>query len=376
MQLRDSIQKAKIFFHKNLQNLRTLLLGGYEKLPKPTSFKPFSCSSKGHSSNHQTDRYYADICDEWQCDLEKAMKGNNGSSIVSKPAAGDAEASDASSMKLVKSPLKKKEERVKEEKNKTGSQLKKGEPCSKSMNELARKMKELEMMDVSDVEHVLDVEEALHYYSRLKSPAYVDIVDNFFLNMYSEFSVPKPSASINTSKRRLGSISNRGIHQRDQYYTYFCNEWECDMENSMKRKSNHAVAAKEPERKDNVGNEFSMILSNSPLRKKEEEGKLEENKKSPLPSKSELSSMSVNGGANALAQKMKEFEMLDASNVEHVLDVEEALHYYSRLKSPVYLDMVDKFFTNMYTECSAPQATAITTASTSNSNRILGSIQL
>jgi hypothetical protein len=60
-------------------------------------------------------------------------------------------------------------------------------------------MKELEIMDVTDVEHVLDVEEALHYYSRLKSPVYLDIVDKFFINMYTEFSVPKASASTNSS---------------------------------------------------------------------------------------------------------------------------------------------------------------------------------
>lgn len=71
---------------------------------------------------------------------------------------------------------------------------------------LAQKMKELEMMDVSDMEHVLDVEEALHYYSRLKSPVYLSIVDKFFMDMYSEFSLPQASASISRSKRRFGSI--------------------------------------------------------------------------------------------------------------------------------------------------------------------------
>ncbi|PQM35185.1 uncharacterized protein Pyn_22646 [Prunus yedoensis var. nudiflora] len=76
-----------------------------------------------------------------------------------------------------------------------------------SMNggSLAKRMKEFEMVDTSDVEQVLDVEEALHYYSRLKSPVYVDIVDKFFLDMYSDFSVPPASININNSKRRLGS---------------------------------------------------------------------------------------------------------------------------------------------------------------------------
>lgn len=74
---------------------------------------------------------------------------------------------------------------------------------------LAKKMKELEMMNVGDMEHVLDVEEALHYYSRLKSPAYLSIVDRFFMEMYSEIFIPPASSSatgINSSKHRFGSI--------------------------------------------------------------------------------------------------------------------------------------------------------------------------
>lgn len=49
-----------------------------------------------------------------------------------------------------------------------------------------KKLKELEMMDKMNAEHVLDIEEILHYYSRLTCPAYLDIVENFFMDMYSE----------------------------------------------------------------------------------------------------------------------------------------------------------------------------------------------
>lgn len=204
MQLRDSIQKTRNFFNKNLQNLKILLLGGYVKLSKSTSFKSFSCGSKNQSSNHQTERYCVDVCEEWVSDHQvKDIKETDNSVVVSKLGASrNAESSN----KLVKSPPRKKEYGVKEEKNKKDSKIRKGEQCSKSMNELAKRMKELEMMDASDMEHVLDVEEALHYYSRLKSPVYVDIVDNFFMNMYTELYVPKASASINNSKRRLGSM--------------------------------------------------------------------------------------------------------------------------------------------------------------------------
>ena len=110
------------------------------------------------------------------------------------------------------SPVKnKKQNGGKEEKKKVGSsQLSKGEEQyyykrNGGSYALAQKMKELEMMEVGDMEHVLDVEEALHYYSRLTSPVYLSIVDKFFLDMYSEFSVPQVTASINISKRRFGS---------------------------------------------------------------------------------------------------------------------------------------------------------------------------
>ncbi|KNA17227.1 hypothetical protein SOVF_082080 [Spinacia oleracea] len=73
---------------------------------------------------------------------------------------------------------------------------------------LAEKMKELEMMDdVGDVDHTLDVEEALHYYSRLTCPEYVDIVNNFFMDMYADFRVPQPSITISSSSRRLGPLA-------------------------------------------------------------------------------------------------------------------------------------------------------------------------
>ena len=112
-----------------------------------------------------------------------------------------------------KSPLKnKKQNGGKEEKKKVGiSKLSKGEEQfyykrNGGNYALSQKIMKSEMMEVGDMEHVLDVEEALHYYSRLTSPVYLSIVDKFFLDMYSEFSVPQASASINSSKRRFGSI--------------------------------------------------------------------------------------------------------------------------------------------------------------------------
>ncbi|KAK3426615.1 hypothetical protein EUGRSUZ_F03026 [Eucalyptus grandis] len=71
---------------------------------------------------------------------------------------------------------------------------------------LAQKMKELELMDLGDVEHLLDLEEALHYYSHLTSPVFLDIVHKFFMEIYSEFSTVREPIRTNNSKRRSRSM--------------------------------------------------------------------------------------------------------------------------------------------------------------------------
>ncbi|CAL1378066.1 unnamed protein product [Linum trigynum] len=236
MQLRESIDKTKTFFQTTLLTLKSLLFGGYQKLPKPPFNNPFSCGT-GFNPDHIADHeYYTNFCNELECDLEKVMKlkTTNHKPIMAPketPAAPSREAHRQSTtchvspIKAVStSPVKKPQKKHKDEKSTSKRSKKLGgeeeEQCSskkqlkkkKMSNEesyaLARKMKELEMIDVSDVEHVLDVEEALHYYSRLKSPVYLDIVDKFFTDMYQEFTIPHQAsvASVNSSRRRLASF--------------------------------------------------------------------------------------------------------------------------------------------------------------------------
>ncbi|KAJ6348189.1 hypothetical protein OIU76_004627 [Salix suchowensis] len=208
MQLRESIHSTKKLFHNTIQNLKSIFFGGYQKLTKHSSFNPFSCGS-GNVRNYQTGQYYEDFFNELECDLEKAMKRKSSSLMGSEEPVRDEDVSNETDRNLANSPQRKKQGE-KEEMNKKICRPKKAEEkISKNMNEsgyvLAQKMKKLEMMDVSNVEHVLDVEEALHYYSRLKSPVYQDLVDEFFTDMYTEFSVPQAAASINSSKRRIES---------------------------------------------------------------------------------------------------------------------------------------------------------------------------
>lgn len=186
MELGESIRKTKMFLHKTLQHLKSLFFVGYEKLPRP-----FSCATSS-IKNHKTDQYYTDFCNEWECDLEKAMNRKKNGITLSEKLAREEDGCVKSPSKLPQSPLKKKEERIEEEKSKKSSTSRKEYSNKKDEGgyALAKKIKELEMMEGSDMEHVLDVEEALHYYSRLKSPVYLDIVNKFFTDIYKEFSIP------------------------------------------------------------------------------------------------------------------------------------------------------------------------------------------
>ncbi|GKV27022.1 hypothetical protein SLEP1_g36230 [Rubroshorea leprosula] len=211
MQLRTSIEKTRIFFHKPLLNLRSFFFGGYQRLPKPhLLINPLSCGGD-KKKKHRADQYYADFYSEWDFNFVQEEKRKKNAVMPSEELVQEEEACRRSFRKN-QSPVKKEQENgEKEEKKNTESsytfkreeqfQNKKG-----GSSALEQKMKAFEMMDIGDVEQVLDVEEALHYYSRLRSPVYLDIVDKFFTDMYSEFSVPQASASIKNSKRRLGSI--------------------------------------------------------------------------------------------------------------------------------------------------------------------------
>ncbi|CAL0332384.1 unnamed protein product [Lupinus luteus] len=229
MLLRETIHKTKVLFHKSLRNFKSFFLGGYKKLPRSLSFNPFH----GHSGNARTyTHFYNEFYDLLQCDLNsrsvqiqsnsfetarteprnwalgnriKRYDDINVNKSIESPAlvvSSDAMISTGSNVSFEKQiPLK--------ENCQFG---KKGYLDSKNMIEgskvLAQKMKELEMIESGDTEHELDIEEALHYYSRLTSPVYLDIVNKFFMDMKSEFSLPQPYASMTETK--IGEEHGKG----------------------------------------------------------------------------------------------------------------------------------------------------------------------
>ncbi|CAI8600912.1 unnamed protein product [Vicia faba] len=209
--VRKTIHKTKSFFYKSLKNFRSFFSGGYQKLPRSLSFSPFLCNID-NAKAYTSDQFYNEFYDLLQSDLStmRVFSNNNNTntntkSMSKEPAMEDA-ARNGNFMNFPKrSPQKGIHDVIEKAKmNKSSSsqsQLKK-----KGAHVLAQKMKELDMMDSGDLEHVLDIEEALHYYSRLKSPVYLDIVDKFFTELNSEFIVPQPSISFKKSKERLAPI--------------------------------------------------------------------------------------------------------------------------------------------------------------------------
>ncbi|XP_028756067.1 uncharacterized protein LOC114762489 [Neltuma alba] len=201
---RESISKTKFFLHKTLQNFKSFFFGEYQKLPRSFSFNPFSRRS-GNAETYTSEQFYLEFYDQWQSELRRLKMIEEENSIIISGLKSEepeilenaAESTEAVMGFVKQSPAKKciegkeegEEDRGKEKNQKENLSLAKGNGRGK-VQVLIQKMKEMEMMDVDDVEHLLDIEEALHYYSRLKCPVYLDVVDKFFMEMLSEFSVP------------------------------------------------------------------------------------------------------------------------------------------------------------------------------------------
>ncbi|KAG2241820.1 hypothetical protein Bca52824_096333 [Brassica carinata] len=99
--------------------------------------------------------------------------------------------------------INKNQHRKKKPKKKAAEPL---EEAKRRGDMLAQKMKDFNMVDLRDVEHASDVQEALRCYSSIRSPVYLDIVDNFFTDMYYEFSDPLTTSSNKGSRRKAGSF--------------------------------------------------------------------------------------------------------------------------------------------------------------------------
>lgn len=175
MLIRNSISNTTKFFQKTFINLKSFFSKNhYKKLPKsPPNYNPYM---NNNSTTQQVryknlDNFYADFTKQLDSISKIEDKKKIVSSTLPNPI-GQIGQQVIQSSRSFKKPVKSR----KEENN-----------FNSKRGSVIEKLKELEMMDLSNLDHVLDVEQVVYYYSRLTCPFYLEIVDNFFMELYPEF---------------------------------------------------------------------------------------------------------------------------------------------------------------------------------------------
>lgn len=200
MLLKTSFSYTKKFFQRTLQTFKSLLPGGYQRLPKTPPFNPFRssfCCRGGaaahinvHPSCEELDKFYTElIADQWGYSDNKERKRSKKKKKNQEDQHEEIYSRAGSFMNLPKSKMVNTNKDHEIERREDRSHL------------VAQKLRELEMMDMGNVDHVLDIEEVLHYYSRLTCPAYLHMVDKFFMDIFSEFFSPSSTTASTISRR-------------------------------------------------------------------------------------------------------------------------------------------------------------------------------
>ncbi|GJV13197.1 hypothetical protein Tco_1354738 [Tanacetum coccineum] len=176
------LQRTKKFFKKSIQTVKSYFSEGYEKLPKNPSYN-------GHHNNGRfsLENIYTEFVDHQREPKDHIMaityENNTKNSKNSKP-----------SMLINQQEVRRKNQLIHEE---TSSEIEEKRRC------VTKKLKELESLDRDNVDHVYDIQEIVRCYSMLTCPVYREMVETFFMEMYSEvFSVRRPD---NTTQRRLST---------------------------------------------------------------------------------------------------------------------------------------------------------------------------
>lgn len=166
MLLRSSITTTKKFFKSTLKNFKSFFSSGYQKLPKSTS--PYNHLSYCEATNHV---------------MDTNIDNNNGNYTKLSNASPSKEKNQVKKREVFDKKNNEKRMTLQGEKQKDSSFI------SKDMRErrycmVEEKLRELKMLDISNVDYVMDIEEVLYFYSRITSPTYLEIVDRFFMEMY------------------------------------------------------------------------------------------------------------------------------------------------------------------------------------------------
>lgn len=228
MLLRSSITSTKKFFQKTLKNFKSLFSSDYQRLPKSTTPDPHNHLSynsvaattttnnemdnmnnnKNNTSYQELEKLY--ITDQWESENQKArrsrrIKKKEAALISSSPTKQQQQHDQVYSESPFHEVEKREEFYNKNNKRSLTLQRVRGkkQKDKDSLCMVEQKLRELEMLDMSNVDHVMDIEEVLHYYSRLTCPAYLEIVDRFFMEMYSELFWPAATPCSVNSRMKL-----------------------------------------------------------------------------------------------------------------------------------------------------------------------------
>ncbi|KAL2321268.1 hypothetical protein Fmac_030237 [Flemingia macrophylla] len=228
--LLSSISSTKKFFQKTIKNFKSFFSPGYQRLPKAsphTTHLSYSMAMDmtSNTSYQDMEKLYTDFSDQWESENEKARRRRIKKKAALPSKQESSEVYSGSYISLSNSSHTQKKNKVEKkvegdnnnnQNNKRSLNLQKGRQkesppfMSLGWREhshryciVEQKLRELEMLDMNNVEYVLDIEEVLHYYSRLTCPAYLEIVDKFFSEMYSELF--GPSSVWHASPRSVNS---------------------------------------------------------------------------------------------------------------------------------------------------------------------------
>ncbi|XP_060172567.1 uncharacterized protein LOC132603485 [Lycium barbarum] len=197
MFLKTSISTTKKLFQKTVDSVKYLFSSGYQKIPKSPPCSPlFPCAGGAVTNVSQSypelDKFYTGFSTH----LDKHKKKNKKKitsplakedqklvrfTKVSPKKAGDYHVLEKHYQVVGSKDDLKRKEIIMHERKKKYQDLREERSYL-----VAQKLKELKILEKSTEEHALDIEQVLYYYSRLTCPAYIEIVDTFFMEMYSE----------------------------------------------------------------------------------------------------------------------------------------------------------------------------------------------
>ncbi|KAK1377597.1 hypothetical protein POM88_024341 [Heracleum sosnowskyi] len=135
------------------------------------------------------------------------------------------------------------------------------------------------------------------------------------------------------------SFSCQSYRELDRFYSEFTNRWdnEIDVQDNVV-----GLSSTSPE-----GDTLHHKLEET---RDDHNNEDEEKKGNRLIAHEELLEKDVIERRCFVAEKLRDFEMIDSNNLDDVQDIEEVLHLYSRITCPVYIDMFDKFVMDMYAD--------------------------